>query len=235
MSNSESRSQVLLVFGAGGHGRVIADVFSRAQPGGIVNFLDDKLFGQTINGHPVIGRLSDWQKAVYELSQRFDNPIGLIIGIGDNTLRRQWALQLQQAINDMDGRARFSVIADPSAVVSTTASLGPGTLLVPQSVVNANAMIGSHVILNTTCSVDHDCKLGDYVHIAPGARLAGGVQVGDGTHIGVGASVIPGIRIGAWSIIGAGSVVVEDVPNGVVAFGVPARVRRVLPSEVENR
>ncbi|MCS7300843.1 MAG: acetyltransferase, partial [Fimbriimonadales bacterium] len=93
-------------------------------------------------------------------------------------------------------------------------------------VVQPDARIGRHCIVNTAASVDHDCTIADFVHVAPGARLAGGVKVGEGVLLGVGCCVLPGIQIGAWSVVGAGAVVTEDVPDGVVVVGVPARAIR---------
>jgi carbonic anhydrase/acetyltransferase-like protein (isoleucine patch superfamily) len=79
------------------------------------------------------------------------------------------------------------------------------------------------VILNTSCSVDHHNVIGDHVHIAPGARLGGHVTIGEGTLVGIGATVLPGCRVGSWSIVGAGAVVTEDLSDGLVAVGSPAR------------
>ncbi|MGH7634357.1 MAG: acetyltransferase, partial [Gemmatimonadaceae bacterium] len=81
-------------------------------------------------------------------------------------------------------------------------------------------------IVNTAASVDHDCDLADGVHVACGAHLAGHVRVGRGAWIGIGAVVRERVTIGAGAMIGAGAVVVSDVPPGVLAFGVPARVIR---------
>jgi acetyltransferase EpsM len=78
--------------------------------------------------------------------------------------------------------------------------------------------------VNTAASVDHHCSIGDAVHIAPGVRLAGNVKIGQGAWVGIGATIIENVRIGDGAVIGAGSVVVEDIPDAVVAYGVPARV-----------
>jgi acetyltransferase-like isoleucine patch superfamily enzyme len=97
-------------------------------------------------------------------------------------------------------------------------------VLFAQAVVQAQASIGTGAILNTGCSVDHDAQISDVVHICPGARLAGEVKVGARSWIGIGASVIQQVRIGSDVTVGAGAAVVRDLPDGVTAVGVPARV-----------
>jgi len=61
------------------------------------------------------------------------------------------------------------------------------------------------------------------VHVGPGARLAGNVSVYEGAFLGIGSCVVPGCRIGEWATVGAGGVVVGEIPEGVVAKGIPAR------------
>jgi UDP-perosamine 4-acetyltransferase len=111
----------------------------------------------------------------------------------------------------------------PRAVVSPSARLGAGVMLMPGAVVNAHASLGHGAIVNTNAAVDHEVAVGSFAHVAVGASLAGNVTVGDGALIGVGASVTPGRTIGAWSTVGAGSAVVRDVPPGATVAGVPAK------------
>ncbi len=116
------------------------------------------------------------------------------------------------------------VVVHPNAWQSSSSQIGVVLVVFAQLAIHARAVIGSGAILNTWCSVDYDAKLGDGVHIFPGARLAGEVQAGDHSWIGIGASVIHQIRIGADVTVGAGAAVVRDLPDGVTAMGVPARV-----------
>ena len=88
--------------------------------------------------------------------------------------------------------------------------------------------VGVHAIVNTSASVDHECVLGDYSQVTPGVHLGGNVTIGEGAFLGVGAAAIPGVTIGAWSIVGAGAVVVSDLPERILAVGVPARIRKRL-------
>lgn len=147
-----------------------------------------------------------------------------VVAIGDNDARRRCA--------DLLRRRHFQLIQvrHPGAIVARSAVLGDGTVVMPGAVVGSGARLGCDVIVNTGASVDHDCVLEDGVHICPGAHLAGSVRVGERTQVGIGASVVPGVRIGARCTVGAGAAVVRDLPDGVVAFGVPARVVRGVES-----
>ena len=95
-------------------------------------------------------------------------------------------------------------------------------------VITPRARIGRGVLLNTNCSVDHDSLIGDFAHVSAGVTVGARVCVGEEALIGVGAVVLSGCRVGARSIVGAGAVVVRDLPEDVVAFGVPARIMRDL-------
>ena len=132
--------------------------------------------------------------------------------MGDNRARRAIAARVD---------LRWVTAVHPGALVDPSATIGPGTVVFAGAVVQADAVVGEHAIVNTGAVVEHDCVVGDFAHVAPGVVLAGGVRVGEGTLLGVGTSVIPGVRVGSWSTVGAGSVVVRDLPDDVVAFGVP--------------
>lgn len=117
-------------------------------------------------------------------------------------------------------------LVHPSAVVSPDSCIGQGAILMPGTIVNAGTRVGSNIILNTAASVDHECSIGDGVHIGPGARLSGLVTVGSATWIGIGTTIRESVHIGSNVLVGAGSLVLKDIPDGVVAYGSPARVIR---------
>lgn len=162
-------------------------------------------------GWPVIGSDHDAGRLLPEYP-------ALFVAFGDNRNRVD-CLQTFLALG-----FRIPAIVHPRAWVSPSAKVGQGTLVVGGAVVNACASLGRGCIVNTGATVDHDCRLGEGVHISPGAHVGGGASIGERSWIGIGAAIRHGIRIGADVTVGAGAAVVEDLPSGVKAFGVPARV-----------
>ncbi|MCB9675617.1 MAG: acetyltransferase [Alphaproteobacteria bacterium] len=196
-----------LIYGAGGHGRVLLDAL-RAQHAEPDGFIDDGKLGQTIDGLPVFPRAI--------LDERAD--VEVFHGIGYIDVRRRIGLEL---------KARGVVtptVVHPRAWVSPRATLGPGTVVYAGVVVNTGAVVGEGVILNTGCVVEHDVQIGDWAHVSPNATLGGAARVGASTWIGLGSTVLPLVSVGANSILGGGAVANRDVPDDVVAVGVPARV-----------
>lgn len=206
----------LVIIGAGGHGKVVADVAITAGFY-IVGFVDDKAVSSPLPGFQILGRVHDIPSLVSQFGK-----IEIAIAIGENATRKRIA----ESINALG--VPFARIIHPSSIVSRFAQIGEGTVVMPGVVVNAGAAIGKHVILNTACSVDHDCVIGDFAHISPGAHLAGSVTVEEGVHVGTGASIIPGCSVGSWSIVGAGAIVIRNISSHVVAVGVPAKEIRSL-------
>lgn len=203
----------LLVIGAGGHARVAIDV-ARAAGFDPVAALDPSNVGSRCNGVEVIG--SDDMAA-----RLFGEGLShCLVAIGDNRLRWRLGERLRE-IGFM-----LPLVSHPSAVVSPTARIGDGTVIMPLAVVNAGATVGRLVIVNSSAVIEHDCNVGDGAHIAPGCRLGGTVAVGAGALIGIGSVARPQARIGDFTVIGAGSTVIGDVEGQVVATGSPAKVQR---------
>lgn len=193
----------LVLVGAGGHGRVVADT-ARCVGWDEIVFLDDSFPERSNNG--------EWS-VIGPSKADIDGP--RFVSVGDNLLRnRLWRELLL---------AECPIIEHPSAIVSHASTLGAGVFVAAGSVVQTGTVVGVGAILNTSCSVDHDCLVGCFAHISPGAHLAGGVSVGDRTWIGIGAVVREGVRIGADVKVGAGAVVIEDIADGLSVGGVPAR------------
>ena len=197
----------MYIFGASGHGKVLA---SMLQDLGIEikGFFDDE---------PKDNRLFDIQ--VYNAEEYQNLKISeMIIGIGDNVDRKKCALKY---------KTKYATIIHTNAIVHRSVTINLGTVIMPGTVVNVDATIGKHCIINSGAIVEHDCTIEDVVHISPNAAIAGGVTVGEGTHIGIGANVIPGVIIGKWVTIGAGAVVTKNVPDGAVVVGVPGKIIKI--------
>lgn len=201
----------LAVFGASGHGKVIADMAENCGWDEVV-FFDDAWPGLASNGHWTVAGDSK------TLNQVIGSFTGVIVAIGSNAIRSTKLRWLSQIA------APIVTLVHPAASVSQHAVLGAGVVVMPNAVVNAYSTIGDGAILNTGCVVEHDCVVGACGHISPGVHLAGGVQVGDHSSIGIGASVKQLIKIGRGVTVGAGAAVVNDLPDEVTAVGVPARL-----------
>ncbi|WP_041139742.1 acetyltransferase [Beduini massiliensis] len=197
----------LIVIGAGGHGKVVADI---AYNNGYTNisFLDD--YKKEINGYKVIGKIKD--------IENFDSKgYDFIIAIGNNAVREKIQNQLK------DKGCNLVTLIHESAFVSKYTEVGKGTVIMPNSVINAGSKIGEGCIINTGCTIDHDCTIQNYVHISPGAHVAGTVEIGKRTWVGIGSSIINNIKICEDCIFGAGSVVIKDIFNSGTYVGMPVR------------
>lgn len=200
----------ILIIGAGGHAKVLADaLLSRGER--VLGFVDDnaQLWGQSRLGLPILGGIDSYTTF---------QPDGLLLGIGVNSVRKAIVERLGEA-----ARPLWRTAIHPSAVIAASASIGPGTAICAGVVVNPDTVIGQHAIINTGATVDHDCLIEDYAHIAPGSTLTGSIRVGAGALIGARTVTIPGRTIGAWATVGAGAVITRDIPPGVTAKGIPAR------------
>jgi len=139
------------------------------------------------------------------------------IGIGDNKIRAK-------ILNGLHSNSiACPVLVHASAIISQTAKIGQGSVVLPGAVINSCAQVGKAVICNSSSVIEHECNVGDYCHIAPGAVLAGNVQVGPYSFIGANAVVKQGLVIGANVVIGAGAVVTKDIESGWVVYGNPAK------------
>lgn len=207
-----------VVWGAGGHGRVVADLV-RACGCEVVGFVDADAakVGTDVSGIPVVMAEADLSELIGSGRPLPEGADAIALGIGDNVVREARLATIPSH--------RLPTLVHPSAVVSPSAIIGVGSVVLAGSIVNAGARIGSGVIVNTGGIVEHDCILGDGAHVSPGAVLAGGVRVEPRAWIGAGATIIPGVRVGADAVIGAGAAVTRDVPDACTVVGVPARVQ----------
>jgi sugar O-acyltransferase (sialic acid O-acetyltransferase NeuD family) len=210
--------QKLLIYGAGGHAKVIVDILHQCRDFEIAGLIDDnpEKVGEKLLGEEVIGTFSD-------LVRLSSEDMGLtLLAIGDNRTRFYVWRKLEEA----GIKCKYVTAIHPSAILGGEVTLGEGTVVMAGTIINACSNVGRHSIVNTGSSVDHDCRIGDFVHIAPGAVLCGGVSLGELSLVGVGAKVLPGVNIGREVVVGAGAVVTRDVPDSVCVVGVPARALR---------
>lgn len=203
----------VIVYGAGGHGKVVADILIAGGEHQVAGFVDDNqsLCGSEVRGLPVLGG----QRWLQEKTTNGEFAIAL--GIGDNRLRRQ--------IAERCGPVRLLVAVHPAAAVSKAAFLGDGTVVMAGAVVNPDAQVGLGVIINSGAVIEHDVVVGNYAHVSPNAAMGGGSRLGAESHLGLGAVILPGVSVGERAVIGAAAAVIRDIPDDRVALGVPARIR----------
>ena len=198
----------LVIIGASGHGKVIADIAKKNGYKDII-FLDDNPNTKQCGTYAVCGGCDNAESY---------KDADFIVAIGNNSYRRN----VQSSLKDK-GLKVVSLI-HPAAVVASSATVGAGTVIMAGAVVAPYAILGEGCIVNTCASVDHDCVAGDYVHIAVGVHMAGSVSIGEDTMVGAGATIINNITICKNCIIGAGAVVVRDMVEPGTYVGTPAKL-----------
>ncbi|MCI8853011.1 MAG: acetyltransferase [Lachnospiraceae bacterium] len=197
----------LMIIGASGHGKVVADIARKTENYCEIAFLDDDL-SRSVPGYELLGRVGDYEK--------WREDWEFIIAIGNCGIRAK----IQEKIDTMTS---IATLIHPHAVIGEQVTLGKGTVVMANAVINSGAILGKGVIVNTGSTIDHDCRIGDYVHVAPGSHISGTVFVGGGAWIGVGSSIINNVKICENCIIGAGTTVIQDINESGTYVGVPAK------------
>lgn len=193
----------LVIIGAGGHGKVIADIAKKNGYEDIV-FLDDNDDVKMCGSYPVVGKSSE------ALHMNDD----MVVAIGSADIRRK----VQESLKGKN----IVTLVHPNAVIADDAVIGSGTVVMAGAVVNSGTVIGKGCIINTCASVDHDCIIEDYVHVSVGSHVCGTVKVGKNTWIGAGAVIINNVSVCGDCMIGAGAVVIGDLAELGTYVGVPA-------------
>lgn len=211
----------IVIWGASGHALVVVDILRLNAEFEIVGFIDDvnpDSVGSNFCGLPILGGRE-------QLS----------------ILPAQGADQILLAFGNCSARLHLAALArthgftlatalHPAATIARDVTIGAGSVVAAGAVINPGCRIGENVIVNTCASVDHQSVVSDGSHICPGVRLAGRVSIGKAAWVGIGSTVIDGVHVGDGAFVGAGSVVVKDIPDQMLAYGVPAKIiKRISP------
>jgi sugar O-acyltransferase (sialic acid O-acetyltransferase NeuD family) len=207
-----SEQKTLIIIGAGGHGKVVADCARATGQYSQIKFLDGE--------YPTLNRVASWHVVAHQqdYADFEDSNTWFFVAIGNNSTRQTWQQTLQSQGH------KIATLVHPNACLAEDVEIGVGTLVLAGTVINISSKLGQGCIINTGATVDHDCNISGFCHIAPGVNLAGAVSLGDQVFIGVGSAVIQCLTIGLKSTIGAGSTVLSNLPANVTAVGSPARV-----------
>ena len=196
----------VIIIGASGHGKVIADIVLLTGDK-ILGFLDDDCSKKEFLGFPVLGTVDSYVN--YPEAE-------FIVAIGNNDNRKLKAEQIE-------GCKLYTAI-HPTAVISKIdTEIGEGTVVMPNAVINAGTHIGKHCIVNSGAIIEHDNRIGDFSHIAVGAKLGGVVNIGKNCWVGIGANVRHVISICDNAVVGGGACVVENITEAGTYVGIPAR------------
>ncbi len=202
-------NEKLLIIGAGGHGKVIADIALKMNKWRNIAFLDDNENVGSVMGLEVLGTSNT-------LINYIDH-YQIFIGIGDNMTRQKIHMMLEAA------GANIPTLIHPNSTIGNEVYIGNGTAIMAGTVINCCTKIGKGCIINTGSKIDHDNHIEDFVHISPGAQLAGTVKVGKGTWLGIGSVVINNVNITANCKIGAAGLVLRDITEHGTYVGIPVR------------
>lgn len=208
--------QNIIILGAGGFGREVLDILIAqnkiSERWKILGFIDEnpKLKGKVLNGYPVLGSF-DW------FSKADTKETIVVCAIGDNVSKKK-VVEKAKSLG-----LKFANVVHPSVVMTDFVTLGEGVIICAGCILTNQITIGNHVIINLDVTIGHDAIIKDFCTLSPGVHISGRNKIGEGANIGTGAVTIQGITIGRWSIIGAGAVIAQDIPDRVVAVGIPAK------------
>ena len=206
----------LVIFGAGGFGRevlqIVLDQNEDQRTWNFLGFLDGNpdLLGKEIHGFPVLGG-AEWLRG--------RSGVHVAVAVGNPAVKKKIVREILEM-----GENSFATLIHPDVWIGRNVFIDPGTIICSGNRITTDIRIGAHVILNLNCTVGHDAIIEDFATLYPGVHVSGNVHLEEGAEIGTGTAIIQGVRVGAWTTVGAGAAVVRDLPPGVVAVGVPAKV-----------
>ena len=191
----------IAIYGASGYGKVVADI-------------------ARLNGYNEVLYVDDGENKYISFEEflQQDLQIPIAFGVGTNQVRAKLYKKC------IDNHLDIVTLIHPTAVISNSATIEEGAVIMAGVVVNPDTKVGKCCILNTSSVIEHDNIIGHFAHISPLVACAGDVKVGKYAHIGIGSCIIQGINIGSDTIIGAGSVVVKNIGNHKLAYGNPCKI-----------
>ena len=203
----------LIIIGAGGHGKVCADIAQQLSKWENIYFMDDDNEEKFHFGYRIIGKTDSITNYI--------NSCDYFVAIGNNNIREHTTTKLESV------NASITTLIHPQSIINSKVEIGPGTAIMAGAIINSDTKIGKGVIINTGSTIDHDNLIGDFVHVSPGCNLAGNVSIGSRTWIGIDATILNKVDVNKDSIIGAKSLVLEDIPKPGTYIGMPAKIKNI--------
>lgn len=199
----------IVIIGASGHGKVVANI-AKLNDYNEILFLDDDVNKKECSHYEVVGSSK-------QIDTLIKNDYDFAVAIGDNKTR----MRIYE--NLINKKAKLPTLIHPTAIIDESVKIGKGTVVMANTVINSSTNIGNACIINTASTIDHDCNIKNYIHISPGSHIAGTVEIGEKTWIGIGSIVSNNLLIANNSIVGAGSVIIKDLLHEGTYIGSPAR------------
>jgi sugar O-acyltransferase (sialic acid O-acetyltransferase NeuD family) len=209
----------VVIVGAGGFGREVLEIFKDSNKQGkkwnILGFIDSnaELHGKIINNYPVLGGLNWFEE---------HQDVACVCAVGEPKSKKKVIDELHKM------NVHFCNAIHPSVIASEFIEYGENVIIGAGSILTVNIKIGNHVIINLNCTIGHDSIIEDYCSIMPTVKINGNNHLHEGVYVGTGATFIQQVSVGAWTTIGAGAVVVNNIPEHVLAIGLPAKVHKHL-------
>lgn len=195
--------RTLVIIGAGGHGKAVAEAALLSGEWQRIVFVDDRWPELRASfGWPVVTDLAGLAALEIQVA-------GAIAAVGNNVAREQWVKAIHAA-----GLPLVTVV-HPRACVSPAAVIGTGTAIMALAMVGVDAVIGEAAIVNAHTTVDHDARLGDFAHLGVGVQLAGGVKIGGRAWLYAGCSAGYQVVVGDGVVCAPGTVLRADALVGV--------------------
>ncbi len=209
----------ILVIGASGHAKVVIEAIELEKK--------YQIYGLVDSYKPKGIKLFDYEVVGTEFDIKYLTQKGItkgVVAIGDNWDRHLVQKKIMELVPDFE----FIKVIHPSSIISPSAKIGKGTVVLASVTINTDTKIGDFCILNTDANFGHDSSMADYSSLAPGVTIGGNVDIGYCSAISLGANVIQGKTIGKHSVIGAGSLVLNDIDDFKLVYGVPAKEIRTI-------
>lgn len=210
----------IFIIGAGGCGREVLNIFiDLGREGEVKGFLEDncKRNGELINGKPIydLSLLEELDKDDFKLVCAIGNPI------------RKRVIEKTKELG-----CEYETVIHPSVIMSKWVELGEGCIICAGSILTSQIKLGNFSIINLACTICHDVNIGHYTTLSPGVHISGNVSIGDACFFGAGAVTVEKLNIGNNTFVGAGAVVSKDIPDNVLAVGVPAKHIKDLTKDI---
>lgn len=205
----------LIILGAGGSAQQVCWLVSRLDTFELIGFYDETAGEEKqYLGYPIKNSLDS-------LIKREKGPVMLISAVGDISLRRRWHSEFGSSFE-------FATIIDPSAIIAPNANIGKDVIVHAFSTISTNTEVQDSTYISWNCLIAHDVSIGKFTQISPGTKVTGRCRIGNFCRLGTNSSILPDVMIGDGAIIGAGAVVSRNIPENVMAAGVPAVIKKVI-------